>query len=102
MLFTLGLVFFGISLGFGWPVTMSKATQLVSYTAASKAVSLVAFCFAIGGFFQPIIFNLFSVPGRAPFLVGVVGNIVVAVVVIIANKAFPTPTSFSQPENIQA
>jgi len=99
--FLLGLVFFGIALGFGWPITMSKATHLVSYTAAAKAISLVAFCFAIGGFFQPILFNLFTTPGRTPFLVGSIGFIIVAIVVIIADRVFPTPKTSSESENTQ-
>jgi len=101
-MFILGLLFLGIALGFGWPITMGKATQLVSYTAASKAIGLVSFFFAIGGFLEPIIFNLFTAPGRAPFLVGAIGFVVVAVVVIIADRAFPTPRTAAESEKPQA
>jgi MFS family permease len=98
-LFVLGLSLLGVAIGLVNPATMSKLTHLVPYTAASKAISMGYCLFALGAFFQPILFNLITVPGRSPFFLGSIGMLIFAVLVLIGDRAFPTPVSSSSPQS---
>lgn len=90
LMFTVGIFILGMGMGTVVPTTMTKLSGLVPYSAASKVIALGFLGNGMGGFIQPMVFNLFSVPGRTPFLIGAVGMVVFAVLIHFVSKATPT------------
>ncbi len=93
-LYVVGVVFTGLGMGMIVPATMTKVTCMTSYTASPKAVSLAYFAMGIGGFIQPIVFNIFGTNGvgRMPFLYGTIGMIVFCLIMIVVNIATKSKT----------
>lgn len=89
LMFTIGATLLGFGLGIVVPATMTKLSGLVPYSAAAKAIAIGYFGMGVGGFIQPLVFNLFSEPGRTPFLIGAVGMLVFTVVMYGVNKSTP-------------
>jgi MFS family permease len=87
--FTVGATITGFAMGICVPATMTKLSALVPYSAASIAIAFGYFGMGVGGFLQPLVFNLFSEPGRAPFLIGAAGMIVFTVVMYFVDKSTP-------------
>jgi MFS family permease len=87
--FTIGLLVLGLGTGICVPSTITKLTKMVAYAAAPKAISLAYLAMGVGGFISPFIFNLFTVPGRAPFIYGAILDLAMCVFVFITNKATP-------------
>lgn len=87
--FTIGAIILGLSLGMVVPATMTKLSGLVPYSAAAKAIAFGYFGMGAGGFLQPLVFNLFSEPGRATFLIGAVVMLVFTVVMYCVDKSTP-------------
>jgi len=86
-LFTLGITLLGFAMGIIVPATMTKLSGLVPYSAAAKAIAIGYLGMGVGGFLQPLVFNLFTEPGRAPFLIGAVGMLVFTVVMYCVDKS---------------
>lgn len=89
MVFTIGSFFLGLGLGMVVPATMTKLSGLVPYSAAAKAISIGYFGMGVGGFIQPMVFNLFSEPGRAPLMIGAAAMLAFAVVMYCVDKSTP-------------
>jgi MFS family permease len=99
MVFTMGATFLGLGLGMVVPATMTKLSGLVPYSAAAKAISIGYFGMGVGGFLQPLVFNLFSEPGRATFLIGALAMLVFTAVMYAVDKSTPvkaTPEASSE------
>jgi MFS family permease len=88
--FTAGLFLIGMLLGSFMACMYVKSTSLAPASLSSLAIGLILSGFNLGQFFQPVIFNVFSAPGRQPFMIGAVLSIVVAFVIILLNKAYST------------
>ncbi len=86
-MFTLGITLLGFAMGIIVPATMTKLSELVPYSAAAKAIAIGYLGMGVGGFLQPLVFNLFTEPGRAPFLIGTVGMLVFTVVMYCVDKS---------------
>lgn len=72
-MFVLAVAAFGIAFGMGMPLTITKSTRLVPYSAGAAAVSMVVTFMGVGGFLQPLIFALLPAVyavGRGAFLIG--------------------------------
>lgn len=100
VLFTIGIVLMGFALGLAIPTFMGKVTSLVSYSASAKAIAVAYFFMGMGGFFQPLICNLFGASGigRPVFFGGGVISLIMIVLIIIADKAFPAATAQELPQ----
>jgi MFS family permease len=90
--FTTGLFLIGMLLGSFMACMYVKSTSLAPVSLSSLAIGLTCSGFNIGQFVQPIIFGVFSAPGRQPFMIGAVLSIVLAFVIILLNKAYPSKT----------
>ncbi|UWG98931.1 MFS transporter [Dehalobacter sp. DCM] len=101
-MFSLGIVLFGLSLGAQVPVTITKVTQLVPYSAGAAAIALCYAAMGIGGFVQPFIFKFFGpfAIGRPTFLLSAIAFIVLGVIMVVVNKV--TPTKNVSTENVAA
>ncbi|HWQ74621.1 MAG TPA: MFS transporter [Syntrophomonas sp.] len=93
--FTVGLALVGITLGGTTSALWAKLGDLVHPSLVALSVSLGISAMNLGEFFQPAIFNLFTVPGRQPFMVGTAMAIVLVVASIVLDKVFPTKESSS-------
>lgn len=87
--FTAGLFCIGLTLGGTTSAVWAKLGALVPAAVSALAIGLGISFFNLGQFFQPIIFNLFTVPGRQPFMIGIAGFIILAVFAVILEKAYP-------------
>ncbi|GAB6155078.1 MFS transporter [Desulfosporosinus burensis] len=88
--YTIALFLNGFTLGGTTSAVWVKFGTIVPAAMLSLAIGLGVSAFNLGQFFQPIIFNFFTVPGRQPFMIGWIGFVVLAVVSIILEKAFPS------------
>lgn len=96
-MFVASLFLTGVTLGFSTSAVWAKFGDLVHPTLIPLAISFGISAMNLGEFCQPLIFNLFTVPGRTPFLYGCIGFIALAVYTIILGIA----TSSKNGTNIQ-
>lgn len=100
--FTVGLFLNGLCLGGSTSAVWAKFGELIPAIKIPLAISLGVSAINLGEFFQPIIFNLFTVPGRAPFMYGWIGFAALFVIAIILERSIPTKANEVSKSNVSA
>jgi len=86
VVFTVGLFFVGFTLSGVISTGYSKMSDIVPPSIQALGIGLVVTSMNLGEFFQPLVFNFFTVPGRQPFIIGAILFIVLAVISVIFEK----------------
>ncbi len=96
VVFSIGLFLVGFTLSGVIVSAESKISDVVSPVMQALGISLIVTAMNMGEFFQPVIFNLFSEPGRQPFIIGAVAFVILAVISIFVEKATKDKTKIPE------